>query len=155
MYKTIIVICTLSLSSWQCKTQPNLTDKRKSVIRQAMSAISIYDTTKLYKIVDTAYYFDIDGKEGFLFTVDYLNKKFKECGSTFVDSVIEIREGTVNAKEYILPFCRNKDNSLSDNSFDLIFKFADYQNVDKIMFIDTKNYLDPSKIKPTIPAPEQ
>lgn len=151
MLRAIIFICTLLLLSWQCKTQPNLKDKRKDVIRKAISAISQYDTTELYSIIDTAYYFDVDGKEGFLSTVDYLHNRFKECGTAIIDSSIKIKEAEVYSKEYSLPFCRSKDNSINDRSFDLLVTFTDYENSDKIHFIDVKSYIDNNKLKPTVP----
>lgn len=153
MSKFIVIIWIFSWSNWQCKS--GFSDKRMQVIQKVIGAIEKYDTNQLYKIVDTSYYFDLDEKEGFLFTINYLNDRFKECGNTIVDSTIEIKKGIVNTTEYVLPFCRNADNSLNDKSFDLYIRFADYNNNDKIMFFNIEKPFikTDSLFSPPIKAP--
>jgi hypothetical protein len=150
--KSILIVFTLTLLSWQCKTQPSKSDKRKNVIQKTVNAISRYDTTELYNLVDTSYYFDVNGKEGFLHTINYLHERFKECGNTIVDSLIKIKEAEVYSKEYSIPFCRSTDFSINNRSFDLLVTFANYENPDKIHFIDTKSYFDMNNLKPTLPV---
>jgi hypothetical protein len=152
MIRVIVFLFSIILITSSCSTK-NKIDKRKELISKFISSAAEYDTTKLYEIVDTSSYFRIQSKEGFLFQVGYINSRFKECGATFIDSAIKIREVPVNSKEYIIPFCRGKNNEVINDSFDLLFTFTDYDDDEKIHYIDINKYR--GNVRPTISPPNQ
>lgn len=147
---TLIISTILIFNSCKIKAQ---SDKRKEFIKSFVSAAENYDTLKLYEIVDTSLYFSIQDKEGFLYTIAYLNKRFKECRTDIIDSSIKIKEMPVHSKQYIVPFCRDKNNIVVYDSFDLIFTFTEYGNNEKIRYIDVTKYRQ--SITPTIAPPPQ
>ena len=152
MTKVIALLISIIFITSGCNTK-NKIDKRKELISKFVSASAEYDTTKLYEIVDTRSYFSIQSKEIFLFQVGYINSRFKECGTNYIDSTIRVREVPVNSKEYIVPFCRGKNSEVLNDSFDLLFTFTDYDDDEKIHYIDVNKYR--AKITPTIPPPTQ
>lgn len=147
---TLIISTILIFNSCKIKAQ---TDKRKELINSFVSAVAKYDTLKLYEIVDTSLYFSVQDKEDFLYTVTYLNKRFKECGSNIIDSSIRIKEMPVHSKQYIVPFCRGKNEVVVYDSFDLVFTFTEYGSDEKIRYIDVTKYRQ--SITPTIAPPPQ
>lgn len=131
---TISLILVLVLTV-QCRPTQNLHTRRIEVIQASITAISQFDTIKLYKLVDTSYYFDLYGKEGFLFTIKNLNRKLKICKTEPDYSKLKVEVSSVNTQEYTLQFCKASNINNADSSFDLKFKFADFQNINKIMTI--------------------
>jgi hypothetical protein len=126
-------------------------NKRKILIEKAVNAISKYDTMQLYTLIDTSYCFDIYGKDGFLFKVNYTHNRFKMCGNSFSETSIKILEKPSQTKEYVLSFCRNKRGDIIYDSFDLIFSFADYESDIKILSMDVNIYRN--NMIPTMPVP--
>ena len=115
--------------------------KRKGVIEKTIAAIIKHDTIKLFSLIDTSFYFDIYGKENFIYKVSYINDKLKTCQITSIaDSLITNRERPVHSTEYILSFCRFKNSNVNPDRFDLSFLFANYENVTKILTFDIKTY---------------
>ena len=104
--------------------------------------------------MDTSYYFDLYGKEGFLFTVKNLNKKFKICKTQPDYSKLKVEVSSVNTQEYTLQFCRAQNTNIVDSSFDLKFKFADFQNIDKIMTIEINTLSEHKELVPTQALPK-
>lgn len=147
---TLLVSTIFILNSCKIKAQ---SDKRKELIKSFISAAEKYDTIKLYTIVDTSLYFSIQDKEGFLYTIAYLNKRFKECRTNVIDSSIKIKEMPVHSKQYTVPFCRGINDVVVYDSFDLIFTFTEYGNDEKIRYIDVTKYRQ--SITPTIAPPPQ
>lgn len=135
MIKKIISAISIVLTISSCNSEAQI-DKRKSLINKVTIAIEKYDTIQLYRLIDTSSYFKVQDKEEFLYQIQYVNSRFKECGRNIIDSNIIIREVPVNSKEYILPFCRGKDGNVLNNSFDLVFTFTDYDNDEVVHFIN-------------------
>jgi len=152
MIKEITLLFSTVLILSDCKTKPPL-DQRKELIAKFISATEKYDTTLLYALVDTSYYFHIQTKENFLFQIDYISSRLKACGDSIIDSSIKINDVAAYSKEYILPFCRGGNGEILFDSFDMHFMFADYENNDKIHFFDVVKYR--RSITPTIAPPDQ
>ncbi len=64
MIKGIALLFSVVLIEYSCKSKAQ-TDKRKELINKFISAVQKYDTTKLYEIIDTSSYFNVQDKEGF------------------------------------------------------------------------------------------
>jgi hypothetical protein len=135
----------------QCRPKQHLFQNRVEVIHQAIAAISKYDTSTLYNLVDTSYYFDIYGKEGFLHTIERINTGLQKCKSKIDDNAIKVVNTPVNTTSYILNFCKPKNDTATERIFELNFKFADYQNTNRIMTFEI-NYLKPKEIMSTEPS---
>ena len=115
--------------------------KRRTVIERAIVAIVKYDTTTLFSLVDTSFYFDIYGKEGFISKINYINNQLKTCQTTSItDSLLTTMQMPANSTDYILSFCRFKNNNINPDRFDLIFSFANYENEIKMLTIDIMTY---------------
>ncbi|HZH63968.1 MAG TPA: hypothetical protein VEY10_03685 [Flavisolibacter sp.] len=110
-------------------------DERRTAIEKAVIAISKYDTSQLYKLVDTGRCFNIYSKEGFLDKVDYVYRHLKDCSNQIVDSTIRIEKEQPYYTKYIIPFCSAKEQAKND-SFSLTFSFADYRKDGVIDFMD-------------------
>lgn len=135
-FKTLFIIFSLVSG---CIIKPN-SDKRKEIIAKFISAAKNFDTTEIYTLIDTSSYFKVQDKDGLLYQIDYLNRRFKVCESKITDSLIKIRESSVHSNEYVLPFCRNEKGEVNDDSFDLIFTFTNYGNEEKIHYLDIVKY---------------
>lgn len=146
--KVYIIIIFIAQSLFSCSSNSNGQDKRKKLIDEAIVAFSQYDTTNLFKLIDTSYYFDTWGKELFFAKVTFLQKKLNACGSNLSDTSITIKKGEINTTQYILPFCSDSEN----NRFDLVIVFADYEEQNKIMSFNIKNYTKTDTLLPTKPA---
>jgi len=135
-----------------CGYTQSIDTERKKIIEKTLAAIVKYDTTNLFSLVDTSFYFDIYGKEGFIYKISYINNKLKACQVTsIVDSLITKKEVPVHSTEYILSFCRFKNNNLNPDRFDLLFVFANYENKTQILTFDIKPYKS-EIIKPAVPV---
>ena len=147
---SLILICFILINS-SGYTQ-SIDAKRKEVIEKTIAAIIKHDTINLFSLIDTSFYFDIYGKEGFIYKVSYINNKLKTCQIiSIVDSLITKKESPVHSTEYILPFCRSKDNNVNPDRFDLLFVFPNYENETKILTFDIKTYKN-EKIIPAVPV---
>jgi hypothetical protein len=146
--KAYIIIILIGQSLFSCSSKSNGQDKRKKVINEAIVAISKYDTTNLFKLIDTSYYFDTWSKELFLSKISLLQKKLNECGSNLSDTSITIKKGEINTTQYILPFCSDSKN----NSFDLVIIFADYSEQNIIMSFNIKKDIKIDTFVPTKPV---
>jgi hypothetical protein len=100
-----------------------------------VSAISKYDTLQLYRLIDTSRFFNIYSKEGFLNKVDYVYKRLKKCGTYISYSTIKIEKEEPYHTKYTIQFCFIKEQNMND-SFSLIFSFADYRKDGVIDFMD-------------------
>lgn len=152
MIKILFVLCSTVFIGNGCDSTKRSDDDRKELITKAVNAIARYDSLQLYKLIDTSYCFDIYGKDGFLYKVGYAFNRFKVCGKTIADNSIIVNEKQVGAKEYILPYCRNKRGEVINDSFDLVFSFAGYQRDGKILFMDVTIY---RPVKSTVPVPKK
>jgi len=150
MKKAIVLLLTVLILS-SCRTNAQ-EDKRRRLINNFIAAVNINDTTRLYELLDTNNTFKILEKEGFLFEINYVNGRFKECGNNVMDSGIKINEFSSYSKQYVLPFCRGKNGEIIYDSFDLLFTFSEYDVDEKIQFFNVKKYrlLD---VKPTTAPP--
>ena len=128
MTKGIVFLFSLGLVISNCKTKAQ-SDKKKEIVTEFISAVENYDTTRLFAIVDTIEYFGVQDKEGFLYQIDYLSTRFKECGSVVIDSTIRINHRDIPFTDYTYAFCRGKKGEIIDKSFDIQFTFADFDNV--------------------------
>jgi len=135
-----------------CGYTQTIDTKRKTVIEKAIAAIVKYDTTSLFSLVDTSFYFDIYGKESFIYKIGYFKNQMKTCQTTSVtDSLITQKERPVHTTEYTLSFCRFKNNNVNPDRFDLLFLFPNYEDETKILTIDVKTYKK-IEIKPAVPV---
>lgn len=130
-----------------CKT--NVNDERKAAIKQFIISVEKRDVKRLYELVDTTVYFRVFDNETFLNHIEYLNKRFKECGSSFEDTSIKINDYRVRSKEYSVPFCLQDANKDDGHSFDLVFIFSDYENDGKIQYVDINKHI--INVTPTKP----
>jgi len=134
-----------------CGYTQTIDTKRKMVIEKAIAAIVKYDTTSLFSLVDTSFYFDIYGKESFIYKIGYIKNQMKTCQTTSVtDSLITQKERPVHSTEYILSFCRFKNSNVNPDRFDLLFVFANFGNETKILTVDMKTYK--YEIIPAVPV---
>ena len=134
-----------------CGYTQSIDVKRKAVIEKTIAAIVNYDTTNLYSLIDTSFYFDIYGKDGFIHKISSIKNKLKTCQITsIVDSLMTKRERPVHSTEYILSFCRFKNSNVNPDRFDLLFVFANYGNETKILTFDMETYK--YEITPTVPV---
>jgi len=146
---SLILICFLLINS-SGYTQ-SIDAKRKGVIEQTIEAIIKHDTISLFSLIDTSFYFDIYGKENFIYKVSNINNKLKTCQITSIaDSLITKKEVPVHSTEYILSFCRFKNRNVNPDRFDLRFVFADYENETQILTFDMKTYKN--EIISTVPV---
>jgi hypothetical protein len=144
-----ILIGILLINS--CGYTQSIDTERKKIIEKTLAAIVKFDTTSLFSLVDTSFYFDIYGKEGFIYKVSYINNKLKTCQiASIMDSLITKKEVPVHSTEYILSFCRFKNNNVNPDRFDLLFDFANYEDETKILTFDIKTYKS-EIIKPAAP----
>ena len=144
-----ILICVFLINS--CGYTQTIDVSRKAVIEKAIVAIVKYDTTTLFSLVDTSFYFDIYGKENFIYKISYINNKLKTCQITSIaDSLITKKERPVHSTEYILSFCRFKNSNVNPDRFDLLFVFTNYENKIKILTFDVKTYKN--EIIPSVPV---
>ena len=152
MKKLIFVVVLTFLFAAGCTSQKTISSQRRALIGKAINAISKYDTSNLYDLLDTTFCFNIYGKEGFLQKVDFIHNKFRECDDLINDTSISIQHTRVRTTEYVLPFC-TKRNINTSGTFTVILSFADDQNDSKILFLDfaTQN----RAIKPTVPIPKE
>lgn len=149
MIKLLTVIFSSFFIGNSCGGLKKGTDDRSVIIRKTVLAIANYDTIQLYSLIDTAYCFDIYGKDGFLNKIDFANHRYKVCGNSIVDSLTKTREKQPKIKEYSLAFCRGSKGEVIAGSFDFLFSFSDYDSESKILFIDITNY--GKVIQPTKP----
>src|SRR5688572_797583 len=146
---SLILIGVLLINS--CGYTQSVDIQRKAVIEQTIEAIVKYDTTSLFLLVDTNFYFDIYGKEGFIYKIRYINNQLKTCQTTSVaDSLLTKKEIPGNSTEYILSCCKFKNNKINSDRFDLVFSFANYENEARILTIDIKTYKT-EMLKPAVP----
>ena len=90
-----------------------------------------YDTSNLISIVDTAYCFDIYGADGFSI-IKYVNQKMKICPEPSKEKYVFKNNEGLNFTEVFAPFkCINND-SLSNDSFYIVFRFFDYERKIKL-----------------------
>jgi hypothetical protein len=159
MSTKIIVVYALLWVSISCnnggKVKRDNVSKAKSdryeIIREVVAAISKYDTLKLYQLIDTSRLFNIDDKEGFLWNVDYVYERLRNCNNHIDDSAIIVEKEPVHHTKYTVVFCSFPGQPV-DSSFKLTFSFADYRTDALIdyMDIEVRRKANPT---PTIPAP--
>lgn len=135
MNKLFTVVYVAFLTSSGCNNIGAAKDERQEVIKKAVIAISKYDTSQLYQLIDTSRCFNIYSKEGFLDKVDYVYKRLQNCDSRINDSTIKIEKEQPYHTKYTIPFCSSKEQ-IKDDSFSLIFSFADYRKDGMIDFMD-------------------
>jgi len=146
---SLILISFLLINS--CGYTQSLDTERKKVIEKTLAAIVKFDTVSLFSLVDTSFYFDIYGREGFIYKIYSINNRMKTCQMTSItDSLLTKMERPVYSTEYTLSFCRFKNNDVNPDRFDLLFLFANYENETQILTIDMKTYK--SEIKQQAPA---
>lgn len=137
MIKLSTIVYIAFLTSSGCSNIGSAKDKRREVIEKAVTAISKYDTSQLYQLVDTSRCFNIYSKEGFLDKVDYVSKRLRNCGSQINDGILKIEKEQPYHTKYTIPFC-SSDGQTKDDSFSLIFSFADYRKDEMIDFMDVE-----------------
>jgi hypothetical protein len=147
MIKGITLLFSMILIVSSCKITAQ-TDERKNLINKFISAVENYDTMQLYAIVDTSAYFEIQDKEDFLSQIKFIKERFKECSSTILDSTIKIYHRDIPFTDYTYSFCRDKSGKITDDSFDVQFTFADFEDNGKIHYFDVKRYK--RNVTPTI-----
>ena len=152
MIKLFIYIFFTSIVINSCTIAQSVEAKRKVIINKALIALENQDTSTLFLLVDTAYYFDIYGKDGFLFKVNGINKHLKKCDLDSAMSQMSKKTGRLNTTEYRLTFCNSKDEFNTD-TFYLSFIFSDYENPVKIQLIDVIE--KKREIKQTVPVIKQ
>lgn len=135
MIKLFTVMYAVFLTSSGCNHIGAAKDERRATIEKAVVAISKQDTLRLYQVIDTSRCFNIYSKEGFLDKVDYAYKRLKHCGSHINDSAIKIEKEQPYHTKYTIPFC-SSDGQAKDDSFSLVFSFADYRKDGMIDFMD-------------------
>lgn len=127
-------------------------DVRRTQVEKAILAMSKYDTTQLYQLIDTNRCFVIYGKDGFLSKVAYASKRLKICGVNIDDSILKIEKEQPYHTKYTVPFCSSKGTDKS-MGFALIFSFAEYRKDDMIDFMDVALNLNPGAT--TVPVPNR
>ncbi len=127
-------------------------DKRMEVIKKVVLFLSKNDTTELYNIVDTSKCFRIYGKQGFINKINYAYEKFKICSDDVKENMIKKIALPFNIDEYTLSFCRSSIDSIVNGSFDLKIQFANYEDNERVKFMDIVIYM-PS-MDNTLPAPK-
>ena len=152
MIKLFIYIFFGLIAMSSCTFAQSLDAKRKAIINKAITAIENRDTLALFLLVDTAFNFDIYGKEGFLYKVNHINNLLKKCGSVYDKNQLSKKTGNLKSTEYRLAFCIVNDESNAD-AFYLSFIFPDYENRVKIQLIDVVE--KQREIKPNIPVIKQ
>ena len=137
----IVAFISLFLINGSCTSFRSKNETRVKLMQNAISAIERYDTIQLYSIIDTSTCYSIYGSDGFAQRINYLNTQLKNCKASLDFKKIKSTTTPSNHTEYELPFCRESADSIGVNSFDVIFTFPDFQNNQKIMFMDIKKYL--------------
>jgi len=131
-----------------CTNAENTNANQMSLINKAVTAFSKHDTLGLYNLIDTGKCFRIYGKDGFLLKVNYIYDRLKACGVSYNERKIRINPRPVNRTEYTIAFCRNTNDSIINDSFDLIFTFSNYDQDKVISFMDIKKYKDVHNTSP-------
>lgn len=75
MKKTYFLLLTLFCYFISC-SQSSIENKRQATINEIINAIAQNDTFKIFKLVDTSFCFDLNGKEGFMHNIHSLNAAF-------------------------------------------------------------------------------
>ena len=140
--KSIIFFVMLGAT---CNTAKRNDELRKNNIQSALNAIRINDTISLYRVLDTTYLFDLKGKQGTKSVIEAIKKQLVSCEPNFQ------KDGTVKNKQYdytnyTLELCGvNK----------LIFRFADYNTDNKIIYLEVKVENGDMDFKPAILPPKK
>src|SRR5688572_5837491 len=98
-------------------------DDRIELIYKSVSMMKTLDTIGLKSIVDTSYYYEIYGGEGFNNIVQFTSNKINTCGIPPKEKLSSANNTQLHYTEFIMPFCRDHVDSLTNESFDLIFRF--------------------------------
>lgn len=148
MNKNIVIIIGISLMINGCESKAQ-GDPRKKVIKDFINAVIHNDTVTLYNLVDTSAYFDTQGKDIFLSGVNYLHESFERFGSRYADSTIKILRLNIPFTEYTYSFCRDDSDKITENTLEVVFRFADFDPRNKIHFFSIENAypIHPSFIK--------
>jgi hypothetical protein len=80
-----------------------------------------------------------------------ISHRISLCGNLPDIRQIEISDAVAYSKDYRLKCCRGLNGAITENSFDLVFNFADYKDDGKIRFIEIKALR--RKIFPVLPVP--
>ena len=129
-------------------------DAQIELIYKSINMMKRLDTLGLKSIVDTSYCYDIYGPEGFENIVQLTSRKINTCGLPEKEKLSSVVNNQLHYTEYTMPFCRNHMDSLTSESFDLIFRFFDYEKNDKIGFININKSPWVKKPKPTKSLPQ-
>ena len=133
MIKKIFFFLTVIAFFGSCNTVTQA-DKRMETISDFITAVKSNDTNKLYEIIDTSAYFDVQDKEHLFYQVNFLQNKLVECGSNIGEFSIKISHRDIPFTDYTYSFCGG-----NENKFDVRFTFSEFENKNKISFIDIKN----------------
>jgi hypothetical protein len=133
MMTTIFVSFAAITILYSCNTVAQ-TDKRKETITDFITAVKSNDTNKLYSIIDTSVYFDVQDKEHLFYQMSFLKNKFAQCNKV-TDSTIKVSHRDIPFTDYTYSFCIEK----KENEFEIRFTFSDFENKNKINFIEIKN----------------
>lgn len=144
MIKQLIILMIVVSGLCNCTIKAQ-SEKRKELINKVITAIEQYDTTQLKELLDSSC-FSFWGKEDVWNKVEYAHNRFKVCNALIIDSSIKINKKLPHFEEYIIPFCRDKDGKIIEDSFDLLLTFSDFLN-DKIKNFNIDIYREP---KPTV-----
>lgn len=149
MKNYIYLLIFLFITFLSCNT---FNDIRLDKSLKVYKAFSIGDTSSLYNLIDTNFYFIAYGKEGFLFQVDVIKRMISNCDFPMDKKNIEIHDiPTLRSKEYILKCCTNSSDSIY--RFDLILRFPlDIPNRYLMDHFEIKKYYK-GEMQSTIPAP--
>ena len=133
MIKAIFVSFMVITILYSCNTIAQ-TDERKETITDFITAVKSNDTNRLYSIIDTSAYFDVQDKQHLFYQMSFLKNKFAEC-SNITDSTIKVSHRDIPFTDYNYSFCIGK----KENEFAIRFTFSDFENKNKINFIEIKN----------------
>ena len=140
--KVLIAFFLLQNGVLSCKVFKGQDYERKETIKKAIAAIKSADSLDTYFLFDTAYLFQIKGKEGFKAVIAKAKEHLRNCDIQFErlsTEKLQFYEST----NYLLPLC--------DDSIKLMFRFSDVDhqtligNFD-IKFKDVNKLIQPPKM---------
>ena len=128
-----------------CNTAKQNDELRINNIQTALNAIRINDTRSLYGVIDTSYLFELKGKEGTESIIEAIKKQLVSCNTKF-QKVGTVKNKRYDYTNYTLELCGiNK----------LIFRFADYNTNNKIIYLEAKVENADMDFKPPILLPKK
>lgn len=149
MINKILFLFSVSLIACGCKITSAQKDDRKTLIAEFINSVENYDTLKLFTIIDTTEYFDVQDKASFLNQVMQIKMRIEECGKKVLDRDIKIHHRDIPFTDYTYSFCRGSRGEITKNSFDIQFTFADFDYKGKIHYLEVQ--MSKKNVAPTKP----